>query len=200
MLYKSVLKEIPPIPMDKVIMRKFQYKGVSKIVDTEKCGRVLVVDIHRRKPKEMLYRFFSDGTGFQIYDVKNDSWTQSKVQGLLSGRTGYVFYGYISSENQIAATAETITMVKEFLGEAKNRTREGITGIMDDFIGNISAEKRQKAFYNKRRRIDEKMEMYPALPSDFKSYLKEDVFPQYVFMSKLEKAKSRAYVLPAERN
>ena len=189
MLYKSVLKEIPPIPMDKVVMRKFQYKGVSKIIKTEKCGKILVVDIHRRKPKELIYRFFSDGTAFQIYDVKNDKWTQSKVQGLLTGRTGYVFYGYISTENQIAATPETISMMKEFLGEAKNRNREGITGIMDDFIGNISSEKRQRAFENKRRRIDEKMDMYPELPSDFKSYLKEDVFSQYVFMSKLEKGK-----------
>ena len=189
MLYKSALKEIPPIPMDKVILRKFQYKGVSKIVDTKKCGKVLVVDIHKRKPKEMLYRFFSDGTGFQIYDVKNDSWTQSKVQSLLSGRTGYTYYGWVGQDRQIAATPETIAMMKKFLGEDKGRNREGITGIMDDFIGNIIAERRLKTYHNKRMRIDEKMAMYPALPADFKSYLKEDVFPQYVFMSKLEKGK-----------
>ena len=190
MLYKSVLKEIPPAPMDKVVVRKLLYMGVSKVVETEKCGKVLVVDIHRRKmPKDLLYRFFSDGTGFQIYDVKNDSWTQSKMQGLLSGRTGYTFYGWVSQDCQIAATPETITMMKEFLGEDKGRSREGITGIMDDFIGKISSEKRHRAFENKRRRIDEKMDMYPELPSDFKSYLKEDVFRQYIFMSKLEKGK-----------
>ena len=59
MLYKSVLKEIPPIEMDKVTLKKFQYLGVSKIIDTEKCGKVLAVDILSRKSPENSYTDFS---------------------------------------------------------------------------------------------------------------------------------------------
>lgn len=190
MLYKSVLKEIPPIPMDKVRLRKYLYIGVSQVLDTEKCGKVLVVDIlSRKKPRELLYRFFSNGTGFQIYEVKKDAWTQNMLRGLLCGRPGGFYYGYVDRDTQVVASDKTITMMKKFLGENESRHRDGITGIIDDFIGDISAKKRQIAWANKRNRIDTRMAMYPELPSDFKSYLKEDVFTKYAFMSKLEKGK-----------
>lgn len=187
MLYKSVLKEIPPIPMDKVKVGKYLYMGVSQIVDTKKCGKVLVVDVHRRKmPKETLYRFFSDGNSFQIYDVQKDEWKQSKMQSVLSGRSYTGWYGFVSTEYRIAASAETISMLKKHI-KCENRQFEEITAILDNYISGIFEERNVRARDNKMLRVEQRMNMYPDLPEDLGDYLKNEVFEKYLFMSKLEK-------------
>lgn len=183
MLYKSALKEIPLITLDKIKMGKLQYLGVAQIVDTEKCGEVFVLDVHtRQKPKELVFRFYSDGKTYQVYDVKEAKWQQKTLYASIS-KDSYYHYGYVGEKYRIAASETSIETAKEFFDMPQTH-RNTIIEVVDDFVRNVEREKRERAWDRKQERIEGHMKMFPDTPKDFNDYLRKDVFNKYLFVGK----------------
>ena len=183
MLYKNILKELPPTQLDKMKMGKRSYLAVSRIEKTKKCGRILVVDIYKRvKPRELQFRFFTDGKTFQVYSVENEKWAQKTLYSVISGRSDYC-YGYVPEEYQIASSENTINEVKKIIG-IDNSAEDSIIRLVDDFVRGITREHRQRADDAKEERIRRHMDLFGEYPSDFNDYLRTELFGEYIFVDK----------------
>lgn len=183
MLYKNILKELPPTQLDKMKMGKRSYLAVSRIEKTKKCGRILVVDIYKRvKPRELQFRFFTDGKTFQVYSVENEKWAQKTLYSIISGRSDYC-YGYVPEEYKIASSENTINEVKKIIG-IDNCAEDSIIRLVDDFVRGITRERRQRANDAKEERIRRHMDLFGEYPSGFNDYLRTELFGEYIFVDK----------------
>lgn len=185
MLYKNILKELPPTQLDKMKMGKRSYLAVSRIEKTKKCGRILVVDIYQReKPQDLLYRFFSDKNTYQIYDVKKDKWERKSLYGVITGEANY--YYYIEEKYKIAASDEAVETVKKFLGSKVHywSYESEIIGCIDQYVRNLAREQRERSEEKREARKEKYMNMFPTLPKDFNDFLQNSVFNKYIFTDK----------------
>ena len=187
MLYKKILKNIPPVPLDKIKMGKYKYLGAATVIHDKKCGEILIADIYRRaKPRELLFRFFTDKKTHQIYDVTKDIWRQGSLIYAMSGRSEYYYWN--DPEYCAGASAETVKAVREYFNVNYGSDSE-IAKYINEFVRELSREKYDCAQERKAERIQKRMDMFPELPDDFDSFLREDVFKKYIFMGKVEKGR-----------
>lgn len=183
MLYKNILKDIPPTPLDKMKLGKKKYLAVAQIISDKKCGKVLVMDIYKRvKPRTLILRFYCDKENYQVYDVEKDKWMRRNPSIVLAMYEGYT-YCYPFRNDFAAASEETCELLKDFFNS--KYIHQNCLGHIDEFVRELNTEKSNKARIRKRERIDSLMGLFPKLPKDFKIYLKTEVFKHYIFMDKL---------------
>lgn len=184
MLFKSILKSMSPIPIDKMKLGKNKILAAAKVLNDKKCGKVLVVDFYKReKPRTMIFRFYCNKSNYQVYDVEKDKWMQRNPCSVLSEYEGHIYYAYYNVS--VSVSEQTVEVVKDFFKTKQNHYE--FMGYIDEFVRAINTDKYDRAWDRKRERINRLMDMFPKLPKDLNTYLKKDVFKHYIFMDKLNK-------------
>ncbi len=184
MLYKKVLKEIPPRQLDKVATprKSDMYLGVAQLVKDTKCGEILVVDIYKKgNVRDVKFRFFSDGKTYQFYNVTKDEWSRNSYPVVIGGKDDYDYYYYTPTELKMYASAESMDTMRKFLGQKYGSSGDDVISF---FISNKKFDERCRARARKEERINSRMDMFPEYPKGLDEFLRNRVFGNYLIVGK----------------
>ena len=183
MLVKVELSKTSPLECPKAKKggeRAKSFVCAAKIENVPKCGRVLVADVFDRKSRELKLRFFSDGqNAILCKEWPAKEWFFKLTRSLL-GSGG------------IELSEETEKLIHKFLFPDDSGRFTGYyygyDSPLDKFIGEIYADKQQKAQHRKYEKMKEHFAMFPAYPADLPEYCERHIFKTtYIFADKLIK-------------
>ncbi|GAB6172015.1 hypothetical protein JCM15765_14930 [Paradesulfitobacterium aromaticivorans] len=191
MLYKKELEQIPiqnypglP-PKEK---KSDKYVASIQVLNLERSGKILFIDIFLREDKNLKLRFVSDGKSFlACREWPAKQWCKNIPSNLLEDSW--------SSSWDIDASERDIKLAHEFLKIRQEswRYRPGIIDEMDYFAKGINAEKQAQAMDRKYSKMKSHFAMFPDYPPDLKKFCETNVFGfTYIFISKIQKGSRKA--------
>lgn len=194
MLYKNELSLIEPcgVPkVDKEYTKGMTYVANVKFENTQRSGKVIVVDFYNKRNKKLVVRFFSDGDKYITFDVDNNKWCRSYVSNVLypnNERCNYNVYCSDSKKVQsgrfLNTTTDSWCYIEGFGGGYSGRCLSGILGITDRFIQNINREAKERADYKANKAFDERRSWFPKPNKQLDNYCNRKVFSgAYIFYS-----------------
>ncbi|WP_018305437.1 PcfJ domain-containing protein [Desulfitobacterium hafniense] len=191
MLYKKELEQVPVQNYPEIIPIKdtkaAKYVATVQVLNLEKSGKLLVIDVFLRGNKELQLRFFSDGNSFlACKEWPAAKWLKSKPTRLLEGEYAYrcdidAFESDIKKAHDVLKKRQVYCYRRELIDE------------MDSFVAGLSSQKNEEAAYRKQALMKAHFEMFPDYPPDLKDYCETDVFGfTYIFISKIQKESREA--------
>jgi hypothetical protein len=189
MLIKGELEQItvqvcPSLPAKDKKYNK--YVAAVQVLKLKKSGKMLIVDVFKRKDSTLQLRFFSDGVSFLVCK----EWPVRKWEKRLPGNLLDNLY----SDN-IDAAENDVKKAHEILksGQKSWHYMSGIKNEMDSFVRAINERKQAKAMDSKYSKMDSHFKMFPAYPDDLDEYCETNVFGYtYIFISKIQKGEREA--------
>ena len=185
MLVKKELAEIPLLKfprINKEELRQRGYAAAAGVRELKRSGRVLTVDIFDAGTRALKLRFFSDGTGYIVWDCERQKWTKQNPTSTQH---------YLS----VASNARDDKLVRGFLqaGRGPSRYNTAVGSCIDEFVCAIAEKKRRQASERRDALMGEHFAMYPEYPADLELYCERRVFEHsYIVVGKVQKGRRDA--------
>ncbi|MBQ2391849.1 MAG: PcfJ domain-containing protein [Clostridia bacterium] len=194
MLYKSELKKIPlckPPKFSREELKDKSFISTSAVIETSKCGKILVVDYYSIQEAEIQARFFTDGNNHITYMVKNDIWSKNSIIGLLLKRN-----------SRSVHKESDLDVAKKFLGisyfytysKRYDRCLTGLDAVCEKITQRAYFEQYRNKKDNEVARMRYHFSLFPALkPKGINKFCDEIVFDTtYIFFGSKRKGKYQA--------
>lgn len=183
MLIKKELQTIPILPVPEAAHNLDAYLTAAEIFDLPRSGLVLVADVFSGYDKELRCRFFSDGKSYlTCWKWPEGTWGKANPAA-----TSWYPVRSISYK-------EDTELAERFLNKKEKQSwrTEGVLGVIDAFVSEITQEKRYRAEDKKEELRRKHFAMFPPMPSDLEEYCESNVFDYgYIFFDKLTKSGRR---------
>ena len=182
MLRKRDLKALPVIrgSTEKLL------SAAAEIV-TVAGSEILHIDVHN--DGELLVRYYADkGTKKWITLGEKSKWTQMGLSSAVNYELSsgdYVnfqqeYYRIYQIQGDIDFTGYT-DMILQYFGK---RFYGSAGHTIADWETSCRADKREKAYESKQRRIDDLMNRVPEIPEDFKAWMGREIFDDFLYTRK----------------
>lgn len=186
MLIKRELEQIaiqkyPDLPKNDKKYNK--YVAAVQVLNLEKSGKMLIIDVFKREDSTLQLRFFSDGVSFLICE----EWPVRKWVKRLPGNLLDICHQDIdAAENDVKKVHEVLKN-----GQESWHYVTGIRNGMDSFVSGIYRKKQEQAMDRKYAKMESHFEMFPDYPVDLAEFCETNVFGYtYIFLSKIQKKRA----------
>lgn len=163
-----------------------KYVAAAQVLNIKKSGKLLSIDVFKRKDSTLQLRFFSDGVSFLVCkEWPAEKWVKRLPGNLLDN---------LFSDN-IDAAEDDVKKAHEVLkkGQASWHYVSGIKNEMDSFVRGIYGKKHEQAMDRKYSKMEAHFEMFPDYPDDLAEFCEMNVFGyNYIFLSKIQKGEREA--------
>jgi len=157
-----------------------KYVAAVQVLKLKKSGKMLIIDVFKRKDSTLQLRFFSDGVSFLVCK----EWPVGKWEKRLPGNLLDNLYA-----DNINAAENDVKKAHEIL-KSRQKSWHHMSGIkneMDSFVSAIYERKQEKAMDSKYSKMESHFGMFPAYPDDLAEYCEINVFGYtYIFLSKIQ--------------
>jgi hypothetical protein len=162
------------------------YVATAQVLNLKKSGKMLIIDVFKRKDSTLQLRFFSDGNSFlACKEWPARQWAKTLPSTLLESYA----YGW-----DIDAMESDIKLAHKILksGQESWHYVSGIKNEMDSFVRGIYRKKSMQAIERKYSKMEAHFKMFPDYPVDLDKFCEMNVFGYtYIFLSKIQKKKER---------
>lgn len=149
---------------------------------------ILAIDFYEENEDrwKAIWRTLINCKEFWNYKYRSGIWDERGIESIASECMYISPYRYNSKEKDYGFLGDAENIINEFVKEVRGYVYGDIFTSLSQLQYLIREEQRETAAVRKHRRIQEKMQLVPALPRDFKRFINEKLYKNdhLMFMDK----------------